>query len=246
MSEKVGPVDEVIARNLRRIIDERKVPKKRLVDACGWTSRSTLYKTLNATRPLRVNELLTLALVLDVPPMALLLPRDGDPPLAVTKPDMVLYLAHSGETSAQSAFAWLSGLFSTWLVFVVNARLFIEALPASVRALHGRDLADLIEQARDEGYGVSDDGETVTSRMSIPASLRTDEIRQILAYVDQSRAQMAERIEGMTLTPADQRNREGLRKQMERLEARAQELALKRLAELAEADADIRQTEGNA
>lgn len=210
----------IVARQVERLMTAQGLDISKLARACGW-DRSVIRKLLAGERDPRWDEVVTLALVLGVPVLALVLPQDGDgAALAVSRSGETIILdGGRSETPASVAFAWMAGVFSPELMLLVNPLTWLSALPESVR-VRFRD--DLTELARDAGYTVSEDGHERATPVSIPRELRTAEVERLSAAIADGRERLRrEYASRRKLTAEEQREREALRAEVRDLEQRA-------------------------
>lgn len=100
-----GPTGARVAHNLRRLRDERKVSRQKLAERMEALGRkivpSGIEKIERQTRRVDVDDLVALALALDVTPNALLLPPAAD--------ETETYLTPNASAPATAIWSWAAG-----------------------------------------------------------------------------------------------------------------------------------------
>jgi transcriptional regulator with XRE-family HTH domain len=145
---------ELVARNVRRVRAERDRTQAQLARQLGWT-KSTLSKLEGGIRGVGVDDLLALALALEVVPAVLLIPWEDDEELAVS--------LRGGERTvifdSADAFGWIIGAPDRSLVLHANPANYFWTTPAAVRGRYGDEW---LRRMREElGWEISNDGRHV-------------------------------------------------------------------------------------
>lgn len=153
----------VVSTNVRAVREMRDLSQARLAARCGW-SRQTQAAIENGTRKtIAVEELLALALELDVAPVALLVPWGEDDVLEVDgRGLMTPAVIKSGD-----AFDWATGQASHNTRLGVNLVDYHRATPNPRQREWGRDLVAHLREA--EGWTVDDEGRAVKGPFAQPA-----------------------------------------------------------------------------
>lgn len=147
---------EMVARNVARVRELRDRSQAGLARQLGWTP-PTLWKLEHGQRAISVDELLSLALALNVAPVVLLTPWEDEEALTVTVAGTGLELQMEGN----EAFGWMVGAPTPELLPLIgNAVDYFRLHTETLRRKAGLRLLDVLR--REQGWDIDPDGRSVT------------------------------------------------------------------------------------
>ncbi|MCC5949297.1 MAG: helix-turn-helix transcriptional regulator [Nitriliruptoraceae bacterium] len=147
---------QLVARNVKRVRELRNRSQAQLARQLGW-SPPTMWKLEHGDRDVSVDDLLSLALALNVAPAVLCSPWEDDESLSVQLEGQGLEL----QVDAVEAFGWIVGAPPADLIPLTgNPVEYFATTPASIQRRYGDRL--LRELREHHGWTVSVDGRSVT------------------------------------------------------------------------------------